>query len=519
MRFSLLCYLLLLLTVPRWGHSQAQPMSTARMFLFQSGLSLTLKEGNLKLDNGRAVIEDIPEALFNCFWLNPAGAYQILKTVYGADTVLKDAEARNFFDILKANVGKEARVTYKVDKEVEDVEGTIMPFGINSDLARIRRATGGTIFIQRDQVLMVSINDPQARTLYQEMVIGNSTAIEIDKPMSTAPLQALFFQKGFGWEPSYSLLVRNDRTAALSMKAVIHNRGHDITHTNIKLVIGTPIFRSDKGIDGSMRELVNALPGYSFPKPIGANNLVQVVTGEEKNSEGVPGAVLLSAELLGYDGRTQLGEMFILDAGSMGLKKNSKAYLPVFDREVTLDQTFACSIPNFLPDPQEPAEKTPSQPVEVYLNLSLRNPMSFPLLSGPIFVTDERATSLGQDEMPYTPADSALAIRLQKVSNLQVSVEEDVYTEELRVRLEDKSIVDRITMRGVIVVKNTDKKPLILNIAKEVTGLVSRKSGATLSQVPGKAGLNNRVRLDWSIPVPGQNEQRIPYEYLYYRQP
>jgi hypothetical protein len=98
-------------------------------------------------------------------------------------------------------------------------------------------------------------------------------------------------------------------------------------------------------------------------------------------------------------------------------------------------------------------------------------------------------------------------------------VEEDVYTEELRVRLEDKSIVDRITMRGVIVVKNTDKKPVILNIAKEVTGLVSRKSGATLSQVPGKAGLNNRVRLDWSIPVPGQNEQRIPYEYLYYRQP
>ncbi|MBX3103048.1 MAG: hypothetical protein KF690_11105 [Bacteroidetes bacterium] len=510
---------LLLLLLPARSFGQAQPMGTARMFLFQSGLALTLKEGNLKLDNGRLLIEDIPEALFNCFWLNPAGNYNILKTVYGADTVLRDAEARNFFDILKANVGKEARITYKVDKEVEDVEGTVMPFGINSDLARIQRATGGTIFIQRDQVLMVSINDPMARTLYQEMVIGNSTAVEIDKNMPFASLQALFFQKGFAWEPSYSLLVRGDRSAALSLKAIIHSKGHDITHSNIKLVIGSPVFRSDKGIDGSMRELINALPTYSFPKPIGANNLVQVITGEEQNTEGVPGRTLLSPALLGYDGRTHMGEMYILDAGSMSLKKNSKAYLPVFDNEVTLQQSYACSVPNYVADPQLPAQKVPLQTLDAYLNLSMRNPMGFPLLPGAIFVTDEKAASLGQDEMPYTPADSVFTIRLQKVNNLVVTTEEDVYTEELRVRLEDKSIVDRITVRGTILVKNTDKKPIIIQVSKDLTGIVNRKSGATLTQLPGKAGLNPLVRMEWSLPVPGQAEQRIPYEYAYYRQP
>lgn len=509
--------LVLLVLCPAIAWPQAQPMKTASMFIFQSGLALTLKEGNLHFDKNRVLIEDLPGALFHCFWLNPVGDYHILKTVYGADTILSDAEARTFYEVLKANVGKEARVTYKIGNEIEDVEGEILTFGIGSDLARIRRATGGTIFIHKDQVMMVSINDNMPRSLYKEMQIGNSTAVEIDKSSPNATLQALYFQKGYNWEPAYSLNVTGDRTAQLSMKAVITSQGDDVDPCNIKLVLGSPHFRSDKGIDASLRELVSSLPAFAFPKPISTHNLVQVVTGTETDINGNQARATLNPDLLGHYGQTQPGEVYIMDAGYVSLKRNSKAYLPVFTKDVAIQQDYRCTIPNFVDTLDTDKLGTPAYPIDVYHSLSMPNTMDLPLLEGGIYVAEASGTVMGQTTVPYTTKGDTVMLRLARLQRIQAVTYEEVFSIEPKFRLEDKTIADRIIVRGFIELKNTDKRPIILNIDKEVTGILTRKGGA-LSKVTGQYNGRNPIqRMAWSIPLAGNTDQRIIYEYVIFR--
>ncbi|MFN7707730.1 MAG: hypothetical protein ACK5QE_03600 [Sphingobacteriia bacterium] len=510
MRYILIFMLVWLSPLP--GHGQAQRLGTARLFLFQNGLALNLEQGNLSFHQRRVTIEDFPRAQFGAFWLSPNAGYSILKTVYRPDTVLHTAEARTLFEILKANVGKDARVTYKVGTELEDADGLILPFGFESDLARIRRTTGGTIFIHKDQIQMVSIQANLPNTHYQEGKIGMATTVEIDKDFAFAPLDALYFQEGFSWVPDYRLGLGKAEMAQLGMKAIVTHSGSAVDETEIKLVIGSPTPSGHPSLDACARALIGALPGQHFPQPIVPHELVQVVRDTAAQARA-------QQSLCAYTNPdpTQPGTLYVLDAGKASLDVNGKAYLPALEAMVPAKKGFRCQIPNFIDTLNRADLSTPAYTAEVYQQLQIKNSLEIPLLAGALHIADVNGQPLTQALLPYLAPKDSCCIQLPQSAKLLVQCDENVYIAEARARLEDKSTADRITMRGLIRIKNVDKQPVQLTVHKQLMGLINQQTGATLTEEDQKIGRNVLKTLQWTVVVQPESTYQLPYEYVFYR--
>jgi hypothetical protein len=481
---------------------KAQPprLAPVKLVVFENNLTFVQREGKVRFQNRKIALEDVPQALYGTFWLSPLGDFTISRITFGPDTVQVEQEAKNFFDVLKANVGAKATVSYRVGNEIETAVGEVLPFATYTELVSILQVNQSTVFIRKDQIQQVEITGKGKLRFYDKMV-DNATTVELDKDIrEPVALQMVYFEKGITWRPSYYVKLRDDTSAFFTVNCLVDNRAENFTNAELFLIRGKPNLKFEGQLDAGTKSAFERLPNNSGRAPVNPETPTTTVSSPELEPP-VTGA----GDPEGF---------LVYSAGRVSLSKNSRAYIPVFRQRVSSSRSNFCQIP-MLTDPNK-AEAPPTYAGEVYESVRFNNVTGGPLLSGSVFVVNDVNSPLGQDEMPFTPENSEVIVRTARMNQVQVTVNETVQERRDNAKKVDNVSYSRTQMRGTIVIKNLQATQVSVTLSKQLMGDVGKQGNAEVVRSGEKDAVNQNVRVTWRAVIAPNGTATIPYEYSVY---
>jgi hypothetical protein len=483
------------------AQAQNQYLPTREVLIFPNNVAFIAKEGNLAFRNRRAVLADRPNALNGTFWLKPGGNFKITKTEFGQDTLWRLVEARTFFDVLRANAGAQAMVTYQIGTEIEDVRGTILPFIAGSNLARIRTTTGATKFISEDQVRQVSVEGGAAETHFQQPYLGDATIIEIDKPLALAPVRLFYYTQGFTWFPSYVVRIVTDSTIQFSLKAVLENQAEPLTNAHVKFVMGQSNIRTGQPMTEQTARLLEFLQAPAEG----------VVQARQPNADSTR-RDSVTAPTPAPPGNEDL---MVYDVGNISLGMGSRAEVPVFERTLAAQRLYVAHVPICV-------DSTTGEPLPrdgmIYtarVGLRLANDQLQPLLPGDVLLLDRNERPLGQHSLPPLRPGQSTELTYAPAPEVRVLLTNRVQERRPCAARNGRQCLDQITVRGSIRVENLSGEFRTIEVSHIVPGNITRASTGTVSPAPGSLQGNSLKRITWAAPVQSQGVQIYPYEFVY----
>lgn len=477
-------FLFLLFIANQTLSAQPQLLPIKEISIFMGGVAFITKTQLLQFSNHTATLEGPPDALAGAYWLGTNGDFQIKEVIIKNDTLYLPAQATDYFQLLKANVGAKADVTYQIANEIETVTGEILPIDINSNIIAIKKINAQTVFIQKEQIQQVAIHG-NVKTTYFEKQLGNTTQITIDKDLPQGPINLMYYVKGISWKPSYQMEIIDDSTSLFSMYAVIKNNYADFENCNVKL------FSSDANLN---------LNDNPKPAANSSHNLTSV-NGNKATSEPI---------------RTPSAPSQAYEIQNISLKKGSEAKYAIFSVKINTKKQYECSIPNFI-DPNKQPFHTPLQEVPVYQSVKWNNNSKSPYAPGNIQIFNPQANAISEDQMPFTEIGSNLKINIATSPHILLTIyEEQIEKEEKARKNAQNQNLDRFKVKGLITIKNADENKIYIEIYKKLIGRMTKTSMAEVIKTNETLYDNPLMNIHWKYEVQGKNYQTIPYEYEFF---
>ena len=209
--------------------SQTSKLKTESVTLYPGGVAYVQKRGRVTFERGRALLDENPPAIGNSLTVDVLGSAELKRKAILQDTVYRPRRAKTFFEILKANPGKEAIVTYYIGDEVEDVIGNIRPYTPGSDLIELRQPDKSVVFVHKDQLKQVNVKGGNVSQTYYKAVQDTALLLELATPFVSSTVVMGYYTRGIRWVPNYQLRALNDSTVRMTMKAIVHNSGETLT--------------------------------------------------------------------------------------------------------------------------------------------------------------------------------------------------------------------------------------------------------------------------------------------------
>ena len=495
-----LSWLLSLAGILQTGYSQqSQVLNTSKIAVFQNNIVYGRKEGTVKFEGQKATLIGIPESLFDQYWVT-AKESNITKAVFSSnDTIMVQTDAKDFYELLRANIGSQAEVTYQIGNEVESVTGEILPFNSAGEIIAVRKANGSTVFIQKSQMKQVAIQG-DVKTKFLETKTGRATKLTIEKNLPSAQVHVQYFQKGISWTPSYSLKLINDQEAHFTMKCLIDNSVDNFEDINLELVVGEPNLKGGSQL-GPLAASLAAVAELNR------------VTAKPKDKPAIKDSVKTGKDSVAVAvNKPKEEELFVYPVGKTSLTKGSQTFVTVFSSNISCQDIAEVSIPNYFEGINVRNTFTQFAEVNAYRSLYLTPNQKNPLLKGSVFILDESGTPITQDTLPMIRPGAKHSIRISQLP-ITGKVDEIEVNREVRAKKIDKNSYDKVRIKGTVNLKNLDSKKQTLTIRKTLSGLLLKTGGAVVETSELKTGVNNVHDLFWKVDLTAGGSQLITYEY------
>ncbi len=442
--------------------AQPQKLQIKRIAVFQNDVALVVKEGHLKFENQSLLLDGIPDSSSTNYWLGTTEDFNIQKVTFGLDTIFRASDVKDFFDLLRANVGSVAEVTYQIGNEVETITGEVQPFWLNSEIASIKKANGTTVFVKKEQIQQVAVHGA-VKTKYNQKMIGQTTKIQIDKPISYGTIQLLYYQTGISWVPQYFVKLISDSVCTFSLKALVTNNNEDLEETELQLVMG----------NANAKESPNLTKVKSISNQITYN------------------------------------------LGKINLKNNNSSMVNVLNQKIDVGVINECKIPNYFKEFKD-LDKPISRELKVYKSIKFDNKTGVPLASGKVTLIDKSERSIGNDSLPFTQSDSQVSLKVSENSNLSVSYSEEDIDFVAKAKKVDGKNYDKYKFKGMLIIKNTAEEEQNIQILKEFYGKMARTSYAEVIKTNEQVEGNPVMNVKWNVPIPAKNSISVPFEYEFF---
>ncbi len=463
--------------------SQPQNLPIKDISIFLENIAFITKTQKLNFEKQKAIIEGPPDAIGGAYWLGTNNSFQINGIVIKKDTVYSPAQAKDFYDLLKANVGSKADVTYQIANEIETVSGEILPIDINTNIIAIKKANGQSVFLKKEQIQQVAIHG-LVKTTYFEKSLGDVTEITIDKNLSDGNINLMYYIHGISWEPLYGLEVLDDSTSLFTMHALIKNNYQDFENCNIKLYAGNANL--------NLKEKI---------KPISNQSNLTVVNGTQASKENIRNA---TPPLQAYE------------INNVSLSKGSEAKFAIFSQKITTKNLFECIIPNFI-EPGKAPYNYPLTEFPVYESVKWTNNTQIPYAKGKVQILTKGLKSISEDDMPYTESGASLKIHVITSPQILLTIYEEQIEKEDKVRKNSQNqFLDRYKVKGLITIKNADENKVYIEVYKKLIGRMTKTSMAEVIKTNENLYENPLMNVSWKYEVQGKNFQTIPYEYEFF---
>ncbi|MCU1303372.1 MAG: hypothetical protein JWQ87_3656 [Candidatus Sulfotelmatobacter sp.] len=518
-------------------------LKTAAVAAFKNGLAFVVKQGDVRLESGVGNLSSIPNATLGSLWIAPNDAGASLDEVVAhRDKVVGRQNLTALADVLMANAGKVVTV---VDNSQKEYTGEIVGFRQGE---KSGTETAGTeaadrvvpqlhvvpefLLLKSDGKLLALYFRNIARAILPENSIFQQTQEEERKALrfrvkgatEHANLTMGYLEHGLGWTPSYLVSLKDDKTAQITMQAVLVNDAEDLKDTDFFFVVGVPNFAysnipSPMALQQTLIDFMQAAARKDEMDSRYSNALMGQKAAALMAYEGPasPSFGSVTEELQGV----QEEDLFLYSRKNVTLARGERATYNVFSETVNCQHIYEWNLEDQprvdgFGNAQNNANSASDRSMKdnVWHSLRLKNTTKFPWTSAPTMVISG-TRPLSQDTVPYTPKNASSNLKLTIATDIRASHEENEVERQKEIQRRRNYNYDQVTVEGKLTIKNYKSKEVRLSIANKVRGTVESQTdeGKADKLAEAIAVDNPLTRMTWEVSLKAGEERVIKYRY------
>jgi hypothetical protein len=530
------------------GDAPQELPKTVAVAAFKNGLTFVVRQGSVRLQGGVGRLTPIPNATLGTLWLAPgetgASVDEVLAYHYN---VTGERNMSSLAEVLQANAGKTVTVTYNMKEYTGEIVGlsepealsttpapglnpeapaveTVLPpaeklqyllMRIDKKLMALPLASIADAVLPDDTVFRAKTEQQRAALRFRIKGVGDKTNLTLG-----------YLEHGLGWTPSYLISLTDDKSAQITMQAVVVDDAEDLKDADVFFVVGVPNFQYSNTLSPmSLQQNLLAFMKDAEQRETGRNRVFsnaiagQVLALDEAASDmrSEPSFTQSVAELSGAPEE----DLFLYTRSGVTLGRGERATYNVFSAAVDYEHIYEWEV---VDQPRVDGfgnviQPNPSTPDAAALNsiwhsIRLKNTSKFPWTSAPAMVISG-SKPVSQDTLLYTPKAASSNLKITIATDIRSSHEEKEVAREQNVPKRRGYQYDLVTVEGTLKVKNYKSKDVRLSIRKTLRGEVESQTDGGEAVKLGEAIQtdNPMTRMNWEITLKAGEERTIGYKY------
>jgi len=537
------------------GEAPDTQLKTSAVAAFKNGLAFVIKQGDVRLENGVGRITPIPSATLGSLWITPNDAGASLDEVVAYRyKVAKQQNLTALADVLMANPGKTVTVGYANQKEytgeivgVQDAGAAIPGTAVEDALAventapapstsarvapefLLLKVEGKLLALYFRSITQVTL-PADAVLLGQQQEERQALRFKVRGATNHANLTMGYLENGLGWTPSYLISLQDDKTAQITMQAVVVDDAEDLADADVFFVVGVPNFAyaqvaSPMALQQTLLDFMQAANRKDFA---GRDRYTNAIVGQALNmdlEQAAGGALGRTPSLEGaVDELAGAPEedLFLYSRRGVTLARGERGMYNVFSASVNYEHVYQWEVQdqprvdgfgnvqnNQLSGASDQADRN-----YIWHALRVKNTTKFPWTSAPAMVISG-TKPVSQDTLPYTPKGATSTLKLTIATDIRATHDEQEVDRQQNVQRRRGYNYDQVTVEGTLKIKNYKTTEVRLSIAKNLRGSVDSQTDEGKSEKLGEAiAVDNPMsRLTWEVILKPGEERAIKYRY------
>jgi hypothetical protein len=484
--------------------------------LFKNGLAIVKREVVLEKP-GTYALDDVPTPVHGTFWIDSTTPVDVVAKMRDVEVPASDVPPGSLQDDL---AGKKVIVHFKGDKRTP-VSGTMMKFKPTRPEEQapgrflVLQTTKGRVYVEPSEVAAVESEDAGDKVTRRrpQMLLTLGAGAKADTKVTIR-----YLTTGLSWAPSYRLDITDPKTLTLEQQAVVRNELADLDGAEIRLISGYPSVeyahvRSPLGPNTSWLAFFAELGNARHREIDALGNSIVAQQGIAMNNFRAPHNLALGAVPTGEG-----VDLHYQSIGKRTLADGAALALTVAKGKADYERIVEWLVPDCR-DAWGHIERRESTGDDAWDALRFKNPLSFPMTTGPAMVTANGQFN-GQRTSYWVNPGEETVLRVEKSLSVRTRA-----TENEQLPKDGGSARDLIwiggrqfrktTVEGELAVSNHRKEAISLLIRRRFSGELVSADGEPKRQLreEGVYSVNKRQELVWSIPLKGGEEKKLKYTY------
>ena len=518
---------------------------TKTIAVFKNGLAFITRQGTSEFRDGWAVTENVPNASLGSVWIGALDKGVRLDEVIGYhEETKRPIEAISLEELLEANTGKKAKITWNDNKTVEGVIMSVPKARAARPLESVPSAdynrydsnpqalpkpasiaiidTGdGKVVLNKSSITKIDFSGDFSTT-YQSQEKAKRVKFKVSGAKKDATVALSYLQKGITWIPGYLVNIEDPKKARITLKATLINDVEDLDGVDIFFIVGYPNFiyadvLSPLSLEESLTQFMQSLrrEGGRDESNLGALTRQRVSFQYNAPAPRIDYNYETMPELPGAGEE----DLFFYSKESAGIKKGERAEYQIFSSDVDYRHVYEWEVPDTINvdlrgnqrDSQNAQDKE-----QVWHSIKLTNATKYPWTTAPAFVISQWKP-LAQDTLNYTSRNSSTNLKMTIATDVKHERQEHETDRQRDLKLYNYSY-DLVTVKGDLKIKNLKDKEITMEIKKKTTGEVIEAShkGKIEKIAEGLRGVNQNSIVSWEIPLKAGEEVNVVYRYKVY---
>jgi hypothetical protein len=483
--------------------------------LFKNGLAVVKREVTLGKP-GTYTTDDVPVPVHGTFWVESAAPVDVTARMRDVAVPASEAAPGGLQDDL---AGKAVTVHFKGTQRAP-VTGTMMKFkpakadeGAPAGRFLVVQTAKGRVYVEPNEVAAVEA-DGAGDTVVRRRPQLSLTLGGTDKAETKVTIR--YLAHGLAWAPSYRLDITDPKTLLLEQHAAVRNELADLDGAEVRLISGYPSVqyanvRSPLSPRGNWMTFFAELAGSGRHQEIDA--LSNSIAGQQVALNNYRAAFNLAP------GATPTGEGVDLHYQSIGrrtLAEGESLLVTVAQGKAEYERIVEWLVPDTRNAYGQPEGRDAAD--DVWDALKFKNPLAFPLTTGPATVTANGRFN-GQRTSYWVNAGEETVLRVEKTLSVRTRATEN---EQLKENVPSRDFVwiggrqyRKTTVEGELAADNHRKETVALVVRRRFSGELVAADGAPKQALreEGVYSVNKRQELLWTLALKGGEEKKLKYTY------
>ena len=479
--------------------------------IFKNGTAFFVKKINLQPKNNQITINNLPDAILGTIWFNSSNN-NIQSIISEIANLPLSTKVNNQSDLLRANIGKKLKIIFhsgdSLIAQVESVENELVFLKVNQSF--ISTAIS-------DIKMLEFYEKPDSQFLKDQE--KRLIKLDLKKSVAKQDIEMMYMQGNIGWLPNYIIEMETDKIAKLSLNANIINDAEDLENASLSLVVGVPNFmyaglKSPLTSTQDFNELIRMMEGQGITSNISArSNLSNIMTQSVNNYASADESQVLSNE----NNFSQQEDLYFYRIPNISLKKSARANFEIFSAKLNYEHIYETELDsnqnrNYYND-ETPSKELP----KVWHSIEINNTTTYPFTTGTAMVVRKEKNlvkPISQDKLNYTPVKSKVKVKLTSSPDITIKPTEEETSRTENIHLKDNNYYDQVFIQSKVLVKNSKKEAIKLNITRNITGsFLNSNYNPNITSLNIYQAQNKTSKLEWNVNLKSGEKKEIVYNY------